>query len=174
VRFLGVELAWSDGHTSYESGVVAVDEQGVVVDAGWTVGVDATVAWAGQHAIDDAVIFVDAPLVVANETGQRLCEKQVGQRYGRWKVSANSTNLASPRQAGVRLREELEAAGWVYADGAGEKVTGGRTVSECYPYTTLVGADELGTSRSVRSTSVSPRACQKPSGDRCELRTAMF
>jgi hypothetical protein len=27
---------------------------------------------------------------VENETGQRLYEKQVGERYGRWQVSANS------------------------------------------------------------------------------------
>jgi predicted RNase H-like nuclease len=48
-------------------------------------------------------MFVDAPLVVANETGQRLCETQVGQRYGRWKVSANTTNIHSPRLAGVQF-----------------------------------------------------------------------
>jgi predicted RNase H-like nuclease len=30
----------------------------------------------------------NAPLVVDNPTGQRPYETQVGQRYGRWKVSA--------------------------------------------------------------------------------------
>jgi hypothetical protein len=48
-------------------------------------------------------MFVDASLVVRNAGGQRRCETQVGQRYGYAKVSANSTNLASPRLAGVRL-----------------------------------------------------------------------
>ena len=149
--------------------MVAVDEQGVVVDAGWTVGVGATVVWAGQHATDDAVMFVDAPLVVANESGQRLCEKQVGQRYGRWKVSANSTNLASPRQAGVRLREELEAAGWMYTDGAGNSVPGGRTVVSATRTRRLLAPRSSATSKNVRCTSVSPRACRRRSGARCEL-----
>jgi hypothetical protein len=36
-----------------------------------------------------------SPLIVTNADGQRLCEKHVGQRYWRWKVSANSTNIAS-------------------------------------------------------------------------------
>ena len=43
--------------------------------------------------------FVNAPLVVRNTVGQRLCETQVGRRYGKWKVSANSTSLQSPRLA---------------------------------------------------------------------------
>lgn len=96
------------------------------------------------HAIDAAVLFVDAPLVVLNADTQRLCEKQVGQRYGRWKVSANSTNLASPRLAGVRFKRELEACDWIYADGIAGPPRGGRVVNECYPYTTIVGADDLG------------------------------
>jgi predicted RNase H-like nuclease len=85
--------------------------------------------------------------VVLNADKQRLCEKQVGQRYGRWNVSANSTNLASPRLAGVRFKRELEACGWIYADGIDGPPRGGRVVSECYPYTTIVGAEELGYER---------------------------
>ena len=78
-----------------------------------------------------------------NATGQRRCERRVGQRYGRFKVSANSTNLASPRRAGVHLREALERTGWYYDDGITGPQTMGRVVSECYPYTTIVGAVEL-------------------------------
>jgi hypothetical protein len=55
----------------------------------------------------DTWLFVDAPLVITNLTRQRLADKQVGQRYGRWWVSANSVNLSSPRQAGVRLSARL-------------------------------------------------------------------
>ena len=49
--------------------------------------------------------------MVDNKRGQRLCERQTGQRYGRWKVSANTTNLGSRRLGGVALRDELENAG---------------------------------------------------------------
>ena len=107
-------------------------------------GVDATVAWLDNHAPVDALLFVDAPLVVNNETGQRRWKKQVGRRYGRWKVSANATNRGSPRLAGVDLLSGLEARGWIYHDGFGGPPTGpGRFVSECYPYATIVGAHEL-------------------------------
>jgi predicted RNase H-like nuclease len=42
------------------------------------------------------------------------------------------------------LRQELEAAGWSYEDGTAGPSVNGRIVSECYPYTTTVGAEELG------------------------------
>ena len=57
------------------------------------------------------------PIEILHDAGQRLCERQVGQRYGRWKVSANSTNTRSRRLAGVRFLGLAEQAGWRYHDG---------------------------------------------------------
>lgn len=147
VIFLGLDLAWGEGtagKAAAETGAVGLDQAGRIVAAGWTIGIAETVEWVERVAGQDSILFVDAPLVVENERGQRLCEKQVGQRYGRWHVSANSTNRYSPRLAGVALREALEARGWKYASGSSGPARSGRTISECYPYTTLVGAVELG------------------------------
>jgi predicted RNase H-like nuclease len=147
-RFLGVDLAWnpgSNGKPANETGVVALSPDGAVVAAGWTRGIEATVDWVQEAAgAGSALLFVDAPLIVPNPAGQRPCERQVGQRYGRWKVSANSTNQASPRLAGPALLGRLRALGWSYDDGRTGPPADGRTVSECYPYTTLVGVEELG------------------------------
>jgi predicted RNase H-like nuclease len=147
-RFLGVDLAWSegrDGRPPNESGLAVLDLDGRVLDAGWRCGIENTAEWIESRAgTESALLFVDAPLVVSNPTGQRSCETQVGQRYGRWKVSANSTNKLSPRLAGVALRKWLEDAGWRYSDGFAGPPTEGKVISECYPYTTLVGAVELG------------------------------
>src|SRR5580704_10495503 len=91
-RFVGVDLAWREGSADLvanETGVAVIDVDGRVLDAAWKRGVEKTIAWVDSAAADgDAVMLVDAPLVVRNETGQRLCEKQVGRRYWRWKVSA--------------------------------------------------------------------------------------
>ena len=128
-----------------ETGVVAINSGGQVLDAGWIHGVEETIAWANAAAGScDALMFVNAPLVVRNDAGQRLCETQVGQRYGRWKVSANTTNTQSPRLAGVRFLSLAEQAGWRYSDGSHGPQADGWVVSETYPYTTLVGAPELG------------------------------
>ncbi|MEV0219833.1 DUF429 domain-containing protein [Streptomyces sp. NPDC050704] len=149
-RYIGIDLAWAQSGAGRrtkpnETGVAAIDSRGVVVECGWTFGIEETVAWLAKTAVDGAtLVFVDAPLVVDNPAGQRLCEREVGQRYGRWKVSANSTNQSSPRRAGVLLRERLEESGWSYDDGRGGPPTGGLVLSECYPYTALVGARELG------------------------------
>jgi predicted RNase H-like nuclease len=147
VRVLGVDLAWAEGsvaRTANETGMIAVDGSGEVLDAGWACGVDETIRWVDHWACSDVLAVIDAPLVVENPTGQRLCEKNVGQRYGRWKVSANSTNLGSARCAGVTLRCRLESAGWMYDDGRTGPPKRGRVLSEVYPYTTIVGAHELG------------------------------
>ena len=151
MRVIGVDLAWGEGtsrRVANETGVLAVELDGTVVDAGWTCGLPETVEWIERRSSADTLMMVDAPLVVMNASGQRICETQVGQRYGRWKVSANSTNLNSPRLAGVSLREALATSEWQYTSGIGGlRPTGGRHLAEVYPYTTLVGAPELGYDR---------------------------
>ena len=143
MKFLGVDLAWTQNN---ESGLIALERDGSISDAGWAVGTAETLSWITARAGADTLIFVDAPLIVTNPAGtQRLCENHASKRYGRWKAGANSTNLGKPeRLAGVDLRVSLERLGFRYDDGLDGPPVGGRVVSECYPYTTLVGAHELG------------------------------
>jgi hypothetical protein len=79
MRFLGIVLAWSDSTGKRETGVAAIESDGRVIAAGWTVCVAETVAWLKQHAGNEALAFVDAPLLVLNPPRtQRLCEKAGG------------------------------------------------------------------------------------------------
>src|SRR4051794_3888260 len=123
IRFLGVDLAWREGtrdRPANESGVAVIDAAGRGLGADWTRGIEDTIAWIGTAAgTESALLFVDAPLVVTNPSGQRPCDRQVGQRYGRWQVSADTVNTRSPRLAGVTLRRGLKATGWRYSDGTG-------------------------------------------------------
>jgi AbiV family abortive infection protein len=148
MSYLGIDLAWAAGSGSRGpngTGLVLLGRDGTVIAAGWARGLEETLAWIDEHCPpDDVLAFVDAPLVVTNPTGQRLCETQVGQRYGRWHVSANSTNLGSRNVAGVTLLRRLEERGWRYDDGLRGPPTHGLRISECYPYTTLVGVPALG------------------------------
>ena len=147
MRVIGIDLAWGEGSTgklANETGLVAVDPSGGVLDAGWACGLSEASAWIDQVATPKTLLMVDAPLIVNNGSGQRLCENQVGKRYGRWKVSANSTNRSSARLAGVALLEAFTRRGWSYHDGRAGPPSAGLHVTEVYPYTTLVGAEELG------------------------------
>ena len=141
---LGVDLAWQtpSGKEPNETGVVALSDSGEVIVAGWVRGIETAADWIDQHRRSDPVCFVDAPLVVSNPTRQRWCEKEVGRHYGSAFVSANSTNLAqgAARLGGVRLLDLLGERGWAYENGMSGPPTTGLQVSECYPYTALVGA----------------------------------
>lgn len=145
--YFGIDLAWGEGTATKpanETGVALLRDDGTIAEAGWTVGVPDTAAWIIQRMSPGDVIAIDAPLVVNNPAGMRECERQVGQRYGRWKVAANASNLALKWLGGVTLRALLEDAGVVCDDGVRDIAAGTTTMFECYPYTTLVGAAELG------------------------------
>lgn len=146
---LGIDLAWGEGgedRPANRTGVAALAPDGTVVDADWTIGVTETAEWMCRLAGGGPCLaFVDAPLIVTNPAGtQRAAENQVSRRYWREKVAANSTNVQTPRLAGVTLMGLLTGHGWSYDDGRDGPPTGGLRVSECYPYTTIVGAPALG------------------------------
>ena len=146
--YIGVDLAWGLGtarRAPNETGLAALDTDGTVLDAGWARGVDTVTAWVLDHLGPRSLIAVDASLVVTNPTGMRQVERQVGQRYGRWRVAANATNTASAASAGALLLDRLADAGVSYAsDTRAMRERTRPVVFECYPYTTLVGVEELG------------------------------
>lgn len=147
MRVLGLDLAWGEGapgRPANETGVVATDPDGQVLDAGWARGLDDVESWIGTWAGADAIALVDAPLVVRNAAGMRECERQVARHYGRWKVSANASNLGLAALAGVSLVGRLAADGWRAADARHGPPGAGRWLYESFPYATLVGAPELG------------------------------
>jgi len=145
---VGVDLAWGPGtatRPANETGIAVLDDDGAVVDAGWERGLDAVLARLRPHLVPGALVAIDAPLVVANATGMRECEREVAQRYMHpWRVGANPSNLARADLAGVTLRIRLEAEGVAYLDGIAGPAHDGPAMFECYPYTTLVGTPELG------------------------------
>jgi predicted RNase H-like nuclease len=148
MRFVGVDLAWAEGserRPANETGLCVIDASGRILGAGWARGIDAVTAWI-LDACDTAgaAVAIDAPLVVPNASGMRESEKQVGRAYGRWKVSANASSQSLGWLGGVTLRNRLEAAGFVVASGTQEPALETRSMFECYPYTTLVGVEELG------------------------------
>ncbi len=147
MQYIGVDLAWGEGtatRAAKESGVAVLDETGRIVDAGWLRGIDAVDDWVIGCARPGALVAIDGPLVVFNDTGMRACEREVGRAYGRWRVAANASNTGLGWLGGVTLRERLEGVGFVYLDGTQAPGPGSRAMFECYPYTTLVGTEELG------------------------------
>lgn len=93
-----MDLSWGEGSSrklANETGVVAVAPSGTVVDAGWTCRLDQTLAWIDEAAAPDTLLMIDAPLVVTNPRGQRLCETHVdsGMGAGRCRRTARTAAL---------------------------------------------------------------------------------
>lgn len=128
---------------------MVADETGRIVDAGWERGIDAVIERLADHLADargtGAVVAVDAPLVVHNAPRtMRDCEKEVGRRYGRWGFSAYPSHTGLKWLSGVTLRRRLELLRVDYTQGIAPRAEGAAVMFECYPSTTIVGAEELG------------------------------
>jgi hypothetical protein len=65
-RFIGIDLAWArTGRRGgpNETGVAVIDGTGTVLACGWTRGVEETIAWMTEAAVEGSPLaFVDAPL----------------------------------------------------------------------------------------------------------------
>lgn len=86
--FLGVDLGWSTGGT----GVAAVDATGRLTASG-RVQTDGEMAeWIAAQPGRVVVAAVDAPLIVPNQTGQRVPERLIGQAFGGFGASAHTSN----------------------------------------------------------------------------------
>jgi predicted RNase H-like nuclease len=146
-RYLGVDLAWRDStptKPANETGLAVIAADGTVLDAGWARGVDEVTEWVLRWATPGSHVAIDAPVLVPNATGMRPSERLVGRAYGRWHVSANASSASLPWLGGRTLGERLADAGAVYDDGVVPVPADAVSYFECYPYTTLVGAPELG------------------------------
>lgn len=131
-RYLGLDLAWSSGRT----GLAVVDDTGRLLDSASVRSDDEIAAWVAPHLGSLAVVGVDAPLVVPNETGNRDAERGLGRAYGAYGAGAYPANrtLLGGEPRAARLADRF---GW--AVDPGTPVGPGRTVClEVYPHPALV------------------------------------
>jgi predicted RNase H-like nuclease len=134
---LGVDLAWTERNGS---GACALDADGCVVDERILVADDDIVEWVSGLASDSAVLAIDAPLLVPNETGRRLCESEVSREYGsRWAAAHSSNRQLFLNRCGVIRGEDL--AGELLRLGFGDLWSQARrTLLEVYPHPAIIEA----------------------------------
>ena len=93
MNFVGVDLAWGPKNAT---GLAALDPAGRLVES-LTVATDAEIlSFLDRNLPSDGVVAIDAPLVVPNETGQRVAEKLIGQTFGAYGASAHTANRSNP------------------------------------------------------------------------------
>ena len=144
--FVGLDLAWK---ATNESGICWLEAD---TRTSPTCRSLEAAARDGEELADEiasvegtVVVAIDAPLLY---TSKRWAEREIGRRFGRYKVSAHSAHAAVKQgwTAGIDLGKALECRGF-RLDPDGLRGAGGerRVVVEVYPHTVYVrlfGLDE--------------------------------
>jgi predicted RNase H-like nuclease len=112
VRFVGVDLAWSEKNPS---GIAVIEEDGTIARASGDVRSNQDICdFAELHEGQDAIITIDAPLIVKNSDKQRPVERELTQIFGLYEAAPYPANLSNPAfqqngrvQQFVRVLERL-------------------------------------------------------------------
>jgi predicted RNase H-like nuclease len=147
MRFVGVDLAWSDRNPTGIA-VLEGDQLGARLTVEpWTVrGVDAVAEAVGAACPDGpAFVAVDAPLWVPNATGRRPCEAELGRDFARFHAGAHPANRTrltgwDGSVAGERLVALLRERYRLAADPNPllDSRSGRRLVFEAFPHPAMV------------------------------------
>ncbi|MBE3598938.1 MAG: DUF429 domain-containing protein [Limnochordaceae bacterium] len=87
MRYIGVDLAWSGNRPS---GIVVLGEQGDVESWGYLVELSAIASFClAASGEEPAIVAVDAPLEVPNETGQRPAERALLRLFAERRLGAH-------------------------------------------------------------------------------------
>ena len=159
--FIGIDLAWSPANPS---GIVVLDEYARLIEYRYTGNPDAIFELTARYP--DAVIGVDAPLIITNAAGHRPNERaflKTFARYGLGLHAANTTLFAKrfPRYTGFDLYKRLKTAGFDFKNG---------NLFEVYPHATVLALFNNG--RVLRYKASVPRTDRITALKR--LQTALF
>jgi len=143
MKFVGIDLAWS---TRNGSGITVLqgDRKGVeLVSSDVLLSDEDIINYLRKHVgSDDALISIDAPLIVPNENGRRLAEDVVGRLFRKYNAGAhpaNRTRLSSWTGTirGEELTALLEKEGFEHNPFI-ERYEKSRKLFEVYPHPSIV------------------------------------
>ena len=132
--YLGIDLAWG---ANARTGLAALDSEGRL-SASCSVRTDEEIAqFVAAHAGGDTVAAIDAPLIVPNETGRRVCEALIGAEFGRYNAGAYPANRSRSYFSPPRAATLAARFGWD-PDPATTPSAGTSVAIEVYPHPAMV------------------------------------
>jgi len=144
MKFIGVDLGWKTG----ESGLCFLEwknSQLQVIDITCRLSLAEILEWLENHDSSDegAMIAVDAPLLIPNTTGTRLCDRLTHKYFGRYHAGCYPANLGRPfAERTVRFGKNLETRGFNHAPNI-EPQKIGRYQIEVFPHPAMIHLFQL-------------------------------
>ncbi|WP_436700311.1 DUF429 domain-containing protein [Nocardioides sp. BYT-33-1] len=101
-HFIGVDLAWGERRPT---GIAVVDGDGMLLTVAAAQTDDDIVSALAPYVEGACVVAIDAPIVVANATGNRPAEAALNKDFARFDAGAHPSNTGKPE-----FREQPRAA----------------------------------------------------------------
>ncbi|HZD60907.1 MAG TPA: DUF429 domain-containing protein [Anaerolineae bacterium] len=144
MNFIGIDLAWKiSGIPRDRTGLATIDGAGHLIDVDLAATDDEIIAFVRVHAGDSCAVGIDAPLIVANESGQRPVERLLlGLRTPAYPANRSLFARVYGGVRGEALVERLAAEGFALT--TKRPTDGHRTVFEVFPspaYKSILGLD---------------------------------
>jgi predicted RNase H-like nuclease len=106
--FVGLDLAWGEkNHT----GVAAIDSDGRLMHVGVAQDDASIEAAVAPYVDDECLVAIDAPLIVNNPTGYRLCETALNRDFQRFEAGARPAYTDKPEFKDPRATRIATALG---------------------------------------------------------------
>jgi predicted RNase H-like nuclease/ppGpp synthetase/RelA/SpoT-type nucleotidyltranferase len=138
VHYVGIDLAWGERRPT---GVAVVDADGALVALAAAQGDDEIVELLASYVEQDCLVAIDAPIVVANPTGNRPAEAALNKDFARFDAGAHPSNTGKPE-----FSEQPRAARIAARLGLDINPRSGRArrAIEVYPHPATVALFRLG------------------------------
>lgn len=139
MHFLGIDLGWQSGG----SGLCALETTPTglkLIDLTHRSSREAVLTWIDQQVGADqpALIAVDAPTLIPNQTGMRLCDRLAHRYFGKYDAGCYPANQGRPfAEALVQFGQSLEARGFHHAPEITPQIPG-RYQIELFPHPATV------------------------------------
>ena len=91
MHFVGVDLAWGERRPT---GLAVLDDEGHLLHVSAVRTDDQVVAALSRYTESACVVAIDAPLIVANPTGNRPAEAALNQDFARFDAGAHPSNTS--------------------------------------------------------------------------------
>lgn len=138
MHFVGIDLAWGE---RARTGLAVLDDAGTLVHLSAATTDDTIATALAPYLDDECLVAIDAPLIVANATGNRPCEAALNRDFARFEAGAHPSNTRRPELHDTPRGARLAARFDLDIDPTSRRT---RRAIEVYPHPALVALFRLG------------------------------